>query len=76
MISAVLMRHRIPPAPTLNRGSSWRTWCRQYRPQVIACDFFQVESLFLQTIFVLFFIEVRTRKMYWPAVRSTRRLPG
>ncbi|HWE63307.1 MAG TPA: integrase, partial [Chloroflexota bacterium] len=64
-IGAVLNRHRVPPAPTRGHDSgSWRTWYRHYRQQVLACDFFQVESLFLQTLFVLFFIEVRTRKVY------------
>ncbi|HWE60504.1 MAG TPA: integrase core domain-containing protein [Chloroflexota bacterium] len=63
-ISAVLRRHRIPLAPRRDRGGSWRSWCRHYRQQVLACDFFQVESLFLKTLFVLFFIEVRTRKVY------------
>jgi transposase InsO family protein len=63
-IAAVLRRHQIPPAPTRDHGSTWRTWYRHYRQQVLSCDFFQVESLFLKTIFVLFFIEVRTRKVY------------
>jgi putative transposase len=63
-ISAVLKRHRVPPAPTRDRGSTWSAWWRHYRHQVLACDFFQVETFFLQTIFVLFFIEARTRKVY------------
>jgi transposase InsO family protein len=64
-ISAVLKRHRLPPAPTRGcKSTSWRIWWRHYRQYALACDFFQVESLFLQTIFVLFFIEVRTRKVY------------
>jgi hypothetical protein len=63
-ISTVPKRHRIPPAPTRDRGITWRTWYRHYRQQLLACDFFQVETLFLHTIFVLFFIEVRTRKVY------------
>jgi transposase InsO family protein len=63
-IGAVLKRHRIPPAPIRDRGSSWRTWYRHYRQQVLACDFFQIETLGLRTLFVLFFIEVRTRRVY------------
>jgi putative transposase len=63
-IAAVLKRHRMPPAPSRDRGSTWRLSYRHYRQHVLACDFFQVESLFLQTIFALFFIEVRTRKVY------------
>ena len=63
-ISATLTRHRIPPAPTRGRGGSWRTFLRHYRQQVLACDFFTVETLFLRTTYVLFFIEVRTRKVH------------
>jgi transposase InsO family protein len=63
-IAAVLKRHQIPPAPTRDRGASWRTWYRHYRRQILACDFFTQESLLLRTIFVLFFIEVRTRRVY------------
>jgi transposase InsO family protein len=59
-IAAVLKRHGVPPAPTRDHGTTWRSWYRHYRQQVLACDFYQVDSLFLKTIFVLFFIEVRT----------------
>ena len=31
---------------------------------MLACDFFVVETALLRTIFVLFFLEVRTRKVY------------
>jgi len=63
-ISAVLRRHGIRPAPIRGRRGSWRTWYKHYRHQVLACDFFQVETLFLRTVYVLFFIEVRTRKVH------------
>jgi hypothetical protein len=46
------------------RGISWRTFCRHYQQQVLACDFFTVETALLRTIFVLFFLEVRTRRVY------------
>lgn len=63
-ISAVLRRHGIPPAPIRGRGGSWRTVLRHHQQQVLACDFFAVETLFLRTVYVLFFIEVRTRKVH------------
>jgi hypothetical protein len=59
-ISAVLKRHRIPSAPTRDRGASWSSWYRHYGLQVLASDFLQVETLSLRTLFVLFFIKVRT----------------
>jgi putative transposase len=63
-ICAVLKRHHIPPAPSRGRGGSWRAFLRHYRQPVLACDFFALESLFLRTIYVLFFIEVRTRRVF------------
>jgi transposase InsO family protein len=64
-IRDVLKRHHIPPVPVRSRqGPSWRAFLRHYQEQVLAADFFSVESVLLQTIYVLFFIEVRTRKVY------------
>jgi len=31
---------------------------------LLACDFFTVETLWLQTLYVLFFIELGTRRVY------------
>ncbi len=35
-----------------------------YKEQILACDFFTVDTFFLQTIYVLFFIELSTRRIY------------
>jgi len=37
---------------------------QHYKQQILACDFLTVDTLFLQTIYVLFFIEVGTRRVY------------
>jgi transposase InsO family protein len=64
-IRDVLKREHLPPAPQRSRrGPSWRSFCHHYREQVLACDFFVVETALLRSIFVLFFREVRTRKVY------------
>jgi hypothetical protein len=43
-------RHHIPPAP--QRGtSSWRTFLNHYRQQMLAANFFTVDTLWLQTLF-------------------------
>ena len=61
----VLKRHHILPAPERDRTqSSWRTFLNHYRTQMLACDFFTIETVFLQTVYVLFFIEVSTRRVY------------
>jgi putative transposase len=65
-IRTVLRRDSIPPAPERSRqGSSWRTFLGHYREQFLACDFFTIETLTLQTLYALFFIEHSTRRVYF-----------
>jgi len=55
----------VPPAPQRSRrGPTWRAFLRHYREQVLATDFFTVETALLRTVYVLFFIEVRTRRVH------------
>ncbi len=62
----MLKRHRLPPAPQRARhDSSWRAFLGHYREQILACDFFTVETLWLKTIYVLFFIELGTRRVHF-----------
>ena len=64
-VRGVLRRHGVPPAPTRRRQpSTWRAFLRRQQDQLLACDFFTVETLCLQTIFVLFFIELGTRRVH------------
>src|ERR671933_1381262 len=61
----ILQRHRVSPAPERRRqGSTWRAFLRRHQDQIVACDFFTVETLFLKTIYILFFIEVGTRRVH------------
>ncbi|MBK9747523.1 MAG: transposase [Chloroflexi bacterium] len=62
-VKNVLRPHRLMPAPQRGR-SSWRTFLKHYRQQMIACDFFTVETLQLQTLYVLFFIELGPRRVH------------
>jgi len=65
----VLKRHHIAPAP--GRGSSsWRHLMSHYKEQLIACDFFTVETLTLKTLYVLFFIELGSRKVHLAGVTA------
>src|SRR3712207_7687486 len=43
--------------------SSWRTFLGHYKNQILACDFFTLEMVWLQTIYVLFCIEVGSRRV-------------
>lgn len=68
-IRSVLRSAGQPPAPR-REGPSWREFLRAQAKGIVACDFFTVETAWLRTIYVLFFIEVGTRKVAW--ARSTR----
>ena len=62
-IKEILRRHGILPGPERGR-SSWRAFLKHYRHQMIACDFFTVETVLLHTLYVLFFIELGTRRVH------------
>jgi putative transposase len=61
----ILKRRHIPPSPQRKKqGSTWRSFLGHYANQMIACDFFAVETIRLQTLYVLFFIELGTRRVH------------
>ncbi len=61
-VRKVLVRAGLPPAPGRTR-QSWRSFLRQQAASTLACDFFTVETLGLQRIYVLFFISLATRQL-------------
>jgi putative transposase len=62
-IKRVLRRQHLAPGP--RRGSTtWRAFVAQHRAQLLACDFFTVDTLFLQRRYVLFFIELGSRRLH------------
>ncbi len=64
-IAKVLKEHGIKPAP--DRPSSWRTFLKAHWGEIAATDFFTTEVWTvtgLKTIYVLFFIELRTRRVH------------
>jgi putative transposase len=64
-IGDILARHGLLPAPESSNGSSsWRSFLNHYKDQIMACDFFTVETLMLKTLYVLFFIEHGTRRVH------------
>jgi putative transposase len=60
----VLRRYDIPAQPERQQTSSWRTFLNHHKDHILACDFFTIETLRLQTIYVLFFIEIGTRRLH------------
>jgi putative transposase len=66
----VLNLNGILPAPVRSGSIGWRHLMRHYKQQLLACDFFTVETMWLQTLYVLFFIELGTRRVYLARVTA------
>jgi hypothetical protein len=62
-IRNILDKHGIQPASVRNGSIGWRKLMDHYKDQILACDFFTVETVWLQTIYVLFFIELGSRQV-------------
>jgi hypothetical protein len=68
---SILQRQGLPSPPERRRrGSTWRTFLRRHQDQILACDFFTIETLLLKALYVLFFIELGTRRLLTPNDRS------
>ncbi len=68
-IRSLLRRHGLGPAPRRD-GPSWSEFLKAQASGILACDFFTVETAFLTTLYVLFFIELGTRRIH--VMTSTR----
>jgi putative transposase len=60
-IRATLHRHGLDPAP--RPTTTWRGFLRQQAAGILACDFFTVDTVWLRRLYVLFFIELDTRRV-------------
>ena len=69
-IRNALNRNGIVPAPVRYGSIGWRKLMNHYKEQLLACDFFTVETVFLRTIHVLVFIELGTRRVHLDGVTS------
>ena len=63
-IRNILNRHGIIPAPVRGGAIGWRHLMNHYKSQLLACDFLTVETLFLKTVYIFFFIEIGTRRVH------------
>ena len=61
-IATVLNRAGLGPAP--RRGPTWSEFLRSQAQGILACDFLTVETIRLKTLYVLVWIELRTRKVH------------
>src|ERR671930_1461934 len=65
----VLHRHGVEPVP--RRASvSWREFLRQQAAGILECDFFTVETLWLRRLHVLFYIELKRRRVHLAGVTA------
>jgi len=64
-----LLSDRIPWRPPPRRsGPTWSEFLRAQARGIIACDFFTLETIRLKTLYVLFYIEVGTRRVHLAGV--------
>src|SRR5215216_4342504 len=66
---AILHRAGVDPAPTRS-AVSWRQFLRAQANSVLAVDFFTVDTVLLQRLYVLFVLEVGTRQVHVAGVTS------
>lgn len=64
-VGNILRRYNIPPALNRDTSSSWSHLMTHYKDQLLACDFFTVESLFLHTLYALVVMEIGSRKVHF-----------
>jgi transposase len=68
-IRTTLRRHGLDPAPR-RPSSTWTAFLRQQAAGIVACDFFTADTVWLQRLYVLFFIELDTRRVHLAGVTA------
>jgi putative transposase len=62
-VRRLLVSEGLKPAPRRS-GPSWGAFIHQQAASVLACDFFTVETVTLRRYYVLFFIEIASRRVH------------
>ena len=62
-VRKILREEQLGPAGK-RKGPSWREFLRAQATSIVAVDFFTVDTVWLQRLYVLFFIEVASRRVH------------
>jgi putative transposase len=65
----ILKQAGIEPAPK-RLETSWAGFLRQQAASIIECDFLTVDTLFLKRFYILFFIELATRRVHLAGITT------
>jgi transposase InsO family protein len=68
-IRRMLRAHSLDPAPR-RAQASWQLFLRQQAAGIVACDFFTVDTIFLRRVYVLFVIELESRRVHLAGVTA------
>ncbi len=67
---AVLRRHGIEPSPRRS-GPTWAEFLRAQATTMLACEFFTVDTVLLRRLYVLFFIEIDSRRVHLSGITAS-----
>jgi putative transposase len=59
----ILHQAGVDPAPR-RAGPTWKQFLTAQARSIVACDFFTVDTVFFQRLYVLFFLELATRQVH------------
>ncbi len=68
-IRRILRAYGLGPAPR-RTGPTWSEFLSAQAEGILACDFFTVETLWLKSLYVLFFIELHSRRVHVAGVTA------
>jgi len=69
-VRTILRRAGLGPAPRRHGGLGWSTFLRAQASGIVACDFLTVETIGLRRLYVLFFIELESRRVWLGGVTA------